>query len=80
MTRTATFGHIRCNPKTVISTRPRRKASGHRGFMAKIDEPTVRKIRAEAKHWPQRVLARRYGLAMRTIHEIVNRLTWVHVA
>jgi hypothetical protein len=47
---------------------------------ARLTPETVQKIRAEAKHWPQRVLMRRYNLARQTIHEIITRQTWRHVA
>lgn len=73
----ATFGEI---PKLSPATGPRRKAPGAKRFMAKLDEPTVRKIRADAGRWPQRVLQQRYGVSRRTLYEIINRLTWAHVA
>ncbi len=47
---------------------------------AKLTPETVRKIRAEAKHWPQRVLMKRYNLARQTIHEIITRQSWANVA
>lgn len=46
----------------------------------KLTPETVRKIRAEAKHWPHRVLMKRYNLARRTIHEIITGETWANVA
>ena len=60
------------------SARPAR-VRDRKPFMAKLDEPTVRRIRAEAKHWPLRVLSKRYGVKIATISEIINRLSWAHV-
>lgn len=48
--------------------------------MAKLNEDTVRKIRAEAKHWRVGVLAKRYGVRIATISEIINGKSWAHVA
>lgn len=47
---------------------------------AKLTEETVRQIRSEAKHWPQRVLMKRYNLARQTIHAIITRQSWANVA
>ena len=76
---------IRRNPKTVSEHRSARKEPGGSAFrgtgaVSKLDEPTVRKIRAEAKHWPLRVLAKRYGVRIATISEIINRRTWANIA
>lgn len=61
--------------------RPDAQAPGFGAFMAnaKLTEETVRKIRAEARHWPQRVLMKRYNLARQTIHEIITRQSWANV-
>jgi len=40
----------------------------------------IRKIRTEARHWRQEVLARRWNASVRTISLIVNRLTYSHIA
>jgi hypothetical protein len=48
--------------------------------MAKLTEEAVREIRAGAKYWPWRVLAKRYGVRIATISEIVNGRTWQNVA
>lgn len=48
--------------------------------MPKLNEDTVRKIRTEAKHWPLRALAARYGVRIATISEIINQKTWARVA
>lgn len=44
--------------------------------MAKIDKATADKIRAEAKHWKERVLALRYGLRREQISAIINGRAW----
>lgn len=76
---------IRRNPKTVSNTRPARKVPGGAAFagagaMSKLNEDTVRKIRTEAKHWPLRAIAARYGVRIATISEIINGKSWAHVA
>jgi hypothetical protein len=76
---------IRRNPKTVSDDRPARKVPGGAAFggargMSKLSEDTVRKIRTEAKHWPLRALAARYGVRIATISEIINGKTWARVA
>jgi len=48
--------------------------------MSKLNEETVRRIRTEAKHWPLRALAARYGVRIATISEIINGKTWAGVA
>ena len=48
--------------------------------MSKLNEDVVRKIRTEAKHWPLRALAARYGVRIATISEIINGKTWARVA
>jgi len=45
--------------------------------MAKLDKTLAEKIRAEAKHWKSRVLAKRYGVSERTISLILNDRTYV---
>jgi len=48
--------------------------------MSKLNEDVVRKIRTEAKHWPLRALAARYGIRIATVSEIINRRSWAHIA
>lgn len=59
-----------------------RKHPGHNAFMAnpKIDKDTARKIEAEAKHWPQRVLVKRYGLSPAQIGRIIRGEAWANIA
>ena len=45
---------------------------------AKLDEEQVRSIRADGR--PMAVLAREYGVHRITIHDIITRRTWRHVA
>ena len=40
--------------------------------MAKLPEETKAKIKWEARFWPRRVLAKRYGVREATITEIVQ--------
>lgn len=47
--------------------------------MSKLNAEAVRKIRAEAKHWRLDVLAKRYGVRVATISEIINFKSWSHV-
>lgn len=75
---------IRPNPKTVSIERPPRKVAGVAAFggargMSKLNAEAVRKIRAEAKHWRLDVLAKRYGVRVATISEIINFKSWSHV-
>lgn len=59
---------------------PLRKAAARVAFagrgMAKLDKTLAEKIRAEAKHWKSRVLAKRYGVSERTISLILNDRTY----
>lgn len=56
-----------------------RRICGARG-MQKLDEAKVRTIRAEAKYWPLRALARRFGVREEEISRIINRRTWAGVS
>jgi hypothetical protein len=80
LTGTPNFGHFRLNPEISFEGDAARASGAARGSLAKLDEQTVKRIRAEARSWPHRVLAKRYGLALRTISEIVNFQTWAHIA
>lgn len=44
-----------------------------------LPDETVRRIRTEAKHWPLRVLEKRFGLTNQAISKIVNRASYGHV-
>lgn len=50
------------------------RTRGRGAFMAnpKIDKQTADLIRSEAKHWPQRVLIRRFGLSKAQIGRIIR--------
>lgn len=43
--------------------------------MSKITTETADKIRREAKHWPLRAIAKRYGVRIATISLIINERT-----
>ena len=50
---------------------------------AKLDEETVRRIRAEhvpfSRHFGAPALARRYGLHVRTVERVLSYAGWRHV-
>ena len=48
--------------------------------MAKLTEDEVRRIRADAKHWPQRALVKRFGIARSTLNKILSGEAWANVA
>lgn len=43
---------------------------------AKLTPEQASAIKLEAKHWRQEVLARRYGVALSTIKDILGGKTW----
>jgi len=54
------------------------RARGETHGMRKLTENQVREIRADA-HLSRRVLAQRYGVAVRTIESVIRREHWRHV-
>ena len=54
---------------------------GERNAAAKLKDHEVKEIREMWSHgWPQRWLADMYGVTPATLHHIVHRLYWKHVA
>jgi hypothetical protein len=43
---------------------------------AKLNKELADRIRFEAKYWRQEVLAKRYGVALPTIRDILSGKTW----
>lgn len=61
-------------------TRPETRARGKHHGMAKLNETTVRIIRAIlAGGWPKHEVAARYGVSRELIHKIHQREIWRHV-
>lgn len=61
--------------KKAHGTQPR----GDKIISAKLDDEMVRRIRADWKHWPMRVLAARYDVSLRTIHAVIHGQAWAHI-
>jgi len=59
-----------------------RQAKGERSAHAKLTEDQIRRIREryKAKEITQKALAAVYGVSLDTIHKVVNRVYWKHVA
>lgn len=59
-------------PGTPVPPKQRRKD-------AKLTDEAVREIRARYKPGMGAKLAREFGVTTKTIHDIINRVTWKHV-
>lgn len=46
---------------------------------AKLTDAQAAKMRLDAKHWPQRVLAKRYGVTLNTVNKVLAGKSWGHV-
>jgi hypothetical protein len=57
------------------------KRRGRGNGLARLDEATVRAIRAErAQGMHLSAIAARHGVATPTVHHVITRRTWAHVA
>lgn len=74
-------GRTASGDRSGARTKPGRRARGERAGLAKLTEGQVREIRqARDRGETLERLAGRYGVRNQTIHAIVKRHTWNHVA
>ena len=61
-------------------TQPGVRPRGEKSAVAKLNEATVRQIRADHGSGESlSSIARRIGVCVQSIHNVVNRATWRHV-
>lgn len=67
------------NMDDMASKRRAKAPRGERQHLAKLTAQDVLQIRARCPQETRRALADEFGVAVGTIHQIVNRLTWTHI-